>query len=167
LANEAPFTPTVVVCSDSWAITKELPIGDLRWCPIHESVTCDTEEITLDPPDDGTLIYSSREEPLTTASYYITIDEEHMSTGRIKLAEWRQAFIDGMIPEHPREAERAKWSVEPCQWCGLKKGCKADYIEKITDLASSNLIATALEINQNYSYETARAQVLSRWETNG
>lgn len=164
LANEAPFTPTVVVCSDSWAITTELPIGNLRWCPVHESVTCDTEEITLDPPDDGTLIYSSREEPLTTASYYVGLDEELVAAGRAKLAGWKQAFIDGVIPAHPREDERAKWSVEPCQWCRIKKPCKADYTAKITSLAESNQIAAALEINPTYSYDESRARVLSRWE---
>lgn len=168
LANEAPFTPEIVVCSESWAITKGLPIGDLRWCPVHESVTCATEEVALEPPDDGTLIYSSREEPLTTASYYINLDEEHMIAGRARLAEYRQAFIDGVIPAHPRETESKKWSVEPCQWCSLKSaGCKKDYTDKVTDLAASNLIATAMKIDPNYSYETARAQVLGRWETNG
>jgi hypothetical protein len=166
LANEAPFAPTVVVCSDSWAITKEIvPGSPLRWCPVHENVGCPIQEVELEPPDDGTLIYSSREEPLTTASYYFCLDEEHMAAGRAKLAKYRDAFLAGTIPEHPLENQSKKWSAEPCLYCSYKKlGCKADYLAKVKTLADSNVIASAQEIRENYDYEAARAAVLSRWQ---
>lgn len=166
LAHEAPFTPTVTVCKESWAITKAIfPGSKHRWCPIHEGVLCKLETFTLEPPDDGTLIYSSREEPLTTASYYITLDEEHMAAGREKLAAYRDAFIAGEIPQHPRHKERAMWSVEPCKWCNFKaSGCKADYLAKITTLADSSAIEMAKKVRPEYDYEKARAEVLRRWE---
>lgn len=116
LANEAPFTPTVTVCRESWAITREV-VDDVRWCPVHQNVGCETETFQVEAPDDGTLIYSSREEPLTTASYYFGLDEEHMVAGRAKLVEYRDAFLADVLPPHPRETERAKWSVPPCQYC--------------------------------------------------
>lgn len=164
LAHEAPFAPTVVVCSESWAITKEIiPGSPLRWCPVHENVACPTQEITLEPPDDGTLIYSSREEPLTTASYYFSIDEEEMAIGRAKLAQYRDAFIAGEIPEHPRDKEKAKWSVDPCRLCGFKKRCKIDYQQKIVRLSESHQIEWAQSVIPSYDYASNRSEVLARW----
>lgn len=165
LAHEQPFAPTVHVCESSWAVTKEIvPGSPLRWCPVHEGIDCTVARITLDPPDDGTLIYSSREEPLTTASYYFSLDEEMMAAGRKRLAAYRDAFLAGELPLHPRDKEKAKWSIEPCKWCDYKKlGCKADFTGKVTKLADSNVIAGAKEIRPDYSYEEARANVLARW----
>lgn len=164
LSHEAPFTPTVTVCRQSWAIMREIVEGSpIRWCPVHETLDCDSQTLTLDPPDDGTLIYSSREEPLTTVSYYFSLDEEHMTVGRERLAEFRDAFLAGTIPQHPREGDRAMWSIGQCKYCALKKPCKADYQTKITKLADSNHIEAATKIRPNYSYETMRAAVLRRW----
>lgn len=164
LANEAPFTPTVTLCKDSWAITREIVEGSpLRWCPVHEALGCESVQITLEPPDDGTLIYSSREEPLTTVSYYFSIDDEHMAIGREKLEHWRDDFIAGRIPAHPQEGERSLWSVHQCKYCALKKPCKMDYQAKVTDLAQSNHIEFAKTIRPTYDFGVMRAAVLRRW----
>jgi hypothetical protein len=165
LAHEAPFQPTVTVCSTAWAVTSQIFASSSapRWCPVHASIECETLTFTVDPPDDGTLIYSSREEPLTTVSYYITLDEEHMAVGRARLAQWRDHFLAGTIPPHPREEEKSKWSAVPCKYCGLKKPCKADYQAGITELAKSHHITAAREIHPQYSYDENRATVLKRW----
>lgn len=163
LAHEEGFAPVVVVCAESWAITKSFPM-DLRWCPIHESFECETREVQLEPPTDGTLIYSSREEPLLTASYYFEYDQHHMESGRARLAEWRDYFLRGEIPPHPLEGESSKWSVQPCKWCPAKRNaCKPDYTAKVRRLSESNAIEAAQKIRPDYSYEDTRAQVLDRW----
>jgi hypothetical protein len=165
LSNESQFCPTVTLCESSWAILRPiLPDSPMLWCPIHENFACDQIKITLDAPDDGTLIYSSREEPLTTVSYYVSLDEEMMAAGREKLTQYREAFLAGEIPEHPREKEKAKWSVTPCQYCEFKAlGCKADYTGKVKKLEESNVIAGAKKIRPDYDYAKTRAAVLRRW----
>lgn len=162
LTNEHGFAPLVHVCKKSWAITKP-GILDLRWCPVHESFECELEEIQLEPPDDGSLIYSSREEPLLTASYYFGLDAEHMRVGREKLAAWRASFERGELPPHPLQGERKMWSVDPCKFCSMKKGCKADYQAKETRLAHSDHITRAKVVRPSYDYEAARSAVFTRW----
>jgi hypothetical protein len=164
LANEAPFTPTVSVCTESWAITTPLtPDSPLRWCPVHQTLGCETETFEVEPPDDGTLIYSSREQPMLTSSYYFCLDEDMMAVGREKLAEWRDAYLADLLPAHPREKEKAKWSVPPCQWCQFKKPCKIDFSEKISEISESNQIAAAKAIRPSYDYLAMREAVLARW----
>lgn len=163
LAYEQEFAPEVVVCKQSWAITQEFPMG-MRHCPIHRSFDCETEALKLEPPTDGTLIYSSREEPLTIASYLIEYDPDHMRVSREKLAEWRDYYMRGLLPPHPHEGQRSKWSVSPCEWCDHKKfTCKPDYTEKVTRLADSNGVKFAEEVRGEYDFDLTRAAVLERW----
>jgi hypothetical protein len=162
LAHEAPFAPTVTVCSESWALLS--PLGLLAWCPIHESFECERETVKLEPPDDGTIIYSSREEPLTTASYYVTYDPDFMAQGRAKLAEWHEYFLRGELPPHVHEGQRAKWSVSPCQYCDYKKtACKPDYEGKVRSVANSKAIEHAKTIRPDFDYDANRRAVLERW----
>lgn len=161
-AYEQRFSPEVVVCEESWAITREFPMG-MRLCPVHGSFDCATVALKLDPPVDGTLIFSSREEPLTTASYFIEYDPEHMAATRAKLAEWKDYYLHGLLPPHPQEGERAKWSVNQCKFCDLKRQCKADYTAKTARIADSAHIEAAQKIRHGYDYEETRAAVLGRW----
>lgn len=169
LAYEQKFSPTVTLCKDSWAVTRSGKLGDmvmetLRWCPVHHSFDCETVTITLGPPNDGTLIYSSREEPLLTASYYVPLDTEHMRVGREKLALWRDQYLRDELPAHPHEGQRAKWTVSPCKYCDFKRQCKADYTAKTERISESAWIDKAKEIRPHYNYEASRARVLARWK---
>lgn len=169
LAYEQKFSPTVTLCKDSWAVTRSGKLGDmvmdsLRWCPVHHSFDCETVTITLEPPNDGTLIYSSREEPLLTASYYVPLDTEHMRVGREKLALWRDQYLRDEIPAHPHEGQRAKWTVSPCKYCDFKRQCKADYTAKTEKVSESAWIEKAKEIRPQYDFDASRARVLARWK---
>jgi hypothetical protein len=169
LAHELPFSPVVSVCKVSGLRTTygSCPARMLPTDRPHASLhagECEEEVITVIPPDDGTLIYSSREEPLKTASFVVRYSPEFMSAGRAKLAAWRDAFVAEEIPDHPLAHAKAKWSVDPCQWCALKKDiCKPDYQQKITSLRDSNLIPWSAEQRPDYDYDEKRAAVLRRW----
>lgn len=174
-AHEQNFAPKVVVCASSWAITKETWASQsmsFHWCPVHQSFECETKEIQLDPPDSGELIYASRDPErgrgLDTVSYFFDYDPDFLAAGKEKLAAWRDAYERGMIPEHPLEDQRKKWTADPCRFCkfaGHKErgGCKKDYAEKITTLAESSWIPLAKRIRPGHSYEKARAEVFARW----
>jgi len=163
LAREQPYTPTVTVCKETWAITTS-PIAGLHWCPLHQTLECPTMEITVDSPDAGVLIYGAREEPLTTVSYMVQHDEDQWQQGLARIAEWRDDFINGVLPEHPHNGNRAMWSVEPCKWCLYKKeGCKEDYKDGVKTLANSNQIKWAKKVKRVYDYDAQRKSVLGRW----
>lgn len=162
LAYESNYSPTVLICETS-GIMMIPEIGGCREKHNHGG-TCSPRIVKLLPPDDGTLIYSSREEPMTTVSFYQTYDPQFMDAGRARLAEWRDDFLAGRIPEHPREAEKAKWSVDPCSDCAFKKAvCKPDYQKKIKALDESHLKVFAPTIRPDYDFDARRAAVLARW----
>lgn len=177
LAYEAPFMPQVLVCGKSGLLlTEEDSVHSSgRQCPARQRAgdrphpllhdgECTQVQIVVTRPDDGTLIYSSREEPLTVASFHVDYDPAFMAAGREKLAEWRQAFIEERIPEHPHEHAKAKWGVEPCRYCPLKAAvCKPDYTNKITSLRESNLIGSSQQTSPAWNYDEVRAAVLARW----
>jgi hypothetical protein len=160
LAHEMPFTPTVTICDESGALISE---RDGHVCPMHGK-GCSRHTEKLQPPDDGTLIYSSREEPLTTASFRVFYDPEFMRAGRKRLAEWRDYYLRGEIPPHPYESKPKKWTGPLCERCDLKsRVCKPDYQDKVERLQESNLIAFAKEIRPEWEYIEKRAQTLFRW----
>jgi hypothetical protein len=157
LAHELPYAPTVNLCDESGAI---VPMA--QPCP-HHGQQCAFTTTTLLPPDDGELIYSSREEPLTVVSFHVAYDPEHMRAGRERLAQWREYFQQNKIPPHPLEKQRAKWTVAPCQYCEMKPFCKLDYQQGVEDLEKSNLIEFASKIRPDYDFEAKRSAVLFRW----
>ena len=160
LAHEQNYSPWVIVCRASGLLVNKSESK----CRVPHDGECQVEMIQLLPPTDGTLIYSSREEPMTTASYYITYDANFMEAGRQKLAGLIDYFIAGEIPPHVREEEKSKWSVGECQYCSLKKSvCKPDYTAKITKLNESHLIAFAQSRRPTYDPAETRKRVLSRW----
>ena len=168
MAHEMPFTPTVRLCAVSGAIFEH---PDHLRCPEHVFAEdpCFYKDVKLSPPDCGELVYSAREEPMTTVSFKFSYDPEHMRAGRAKLAEWRDAFLSGQIPEHPREHRRVGggkigWSFEPCKWCDLRKTvCQPDWDDKITTLSESHLVSFAEGVRPGWSYEEKRRAVLTRW----
>lgn len=176
LAHEAPFSPHVTVCEKSGLLMNIVANGDAdRMCPawrtnddrphplLHEG-ECNPVQIVVTAPDDGTLIYSSREEPLLTVSFRVNYDVAFMAAGRARLDGFRQALLEDRIPEHPHEGAKAKWGVEPCQWCPLKKDvCKPDYQQKVGSLRDSNLIGFSQQIAPTWDYDEKRNAVLQRW----
>jgi len=158
LAHELPFAPTVNICDESGAI---VPFG--CDCPIHRK-QCAFTTTTLLPPDDGTLIYSSREESLTVASFRAQYDRIHMERGRERLAEWRDYFLRDEIPPHPCEGRAKKWTSTTCQYCPLKAAfCKADYTGNVTKLSESGISDYAQAIRPDWNLDEKRAAVLQRW----
>lgn len=160
LAYESAYSPTVLVCQESGLQM----IPAIEGCRERNGHKCNPMILRVQPPDDGTLIYSSREEPLVTASFYETYDPDFMAAGRAKLALWQTAFVENRIPPHPRESEKAKWSVDPCQYCDLKRDvCKPDYTKKVATLTESHLAEYAKSIRPDYDFDARRAAVLARW----
>jgi hypothetical protein len=166
LAYESGYAPVVMVCKHSGIMI----IPDIKKCRGDHHGPCDPEILQLTPPMDGTLIYSSREEPMKTVSFYQAYEPEVMAYGRTRLAEWKDYFLRGDIPPHPREDQKAKWSVDPCQYCrykaplgGGKGGCKEDYTSKVADLSKSAIVEFAKTVRSTYTYKDAREMVLERW----
>jgi hypothetical protein len=114
----------------------------------------------LAPIKDGELLYVSRNRPSVTHTYRFDYDKEFMQRGREKLIEWRDSFLNEILPERPKSW---RWTEQPCKWCPLKRRCKADYKAGITKLADSNAIISAKEIRPEYDYEKTRKAVLDRW----
>lgn len=157
-AHEKPFAPIVIVCEKSGVLIK----GDK--CPLRHAGNCLPKILNVEPPDDGTLIYSSREEPLKTVSYYCQYNPEFMKSGKEKLSKWKEYFLNDEIPPHVRENEKAKWSVGACKFCELKKRCKVDFTEKRKFLSESEMISFTKKIRPQYDYTKTRQAVLDRWK---
>lgn len=155
------FSPTVVTCDISGLLIK----SGKSQCPLNHRGNCMPRILKVEPPDDGTLFYSSREEPLLTASYYITNDSKMIEIGKDRLRTWKQEFIDGKLPEHVREGESAKWTIGECKYCLFKPDfCKQDFKNKVKDLKDSELINFNKKLKPNYDYNKIRQEVLDRWE---
>lgn len=118
----------------------------------------------LGPVKDGTLYYVSRDSPRTVHEFYFEYDAEFMAKGRERLTEWIALFKEAKLPERPKAW---RWTEPPCRYCSVKKLCKADNKEKITDLNDSVAIAFAKQIRPWYDPMITRQAVLDRWDTNG
>lgn len=154
------FSPTVITCAVSGLLIK----NGRDSCALDHNGKCIPKVIKVEPPDDGTLFYSSREEPLLTASYYITYDPDMIKVGKEKLKSWKAQFEQGILPEHVREGESSKWSVGECKYCPMKAMfCKQDHKEKVIKLSESNLVAETKKIWAAYDPEATRQSVLTRW----
>lgn len=167
-AHEQKFTPLVNVCTDSWAIMKEMLPG-IFYCPVHRTFECTRKEIQLDSPDDGTLIYSSRDpergKGIDTVSYYFSYDPDFLEAGRQRMAKWREDFENGALPPHIHEGKKAMWSVGYCKFCSWKRNaCRPDQAAKTTRLEDSKAFEFAKEIRPYYDYQAVRANVFKRWE---
>lgn len=158
-AHNKPFSPTVIICNKSGVIIK----NGLDRCAVNHNGDCIPKILKVNPPDDGTLIYSSREEPFCIASYYVTYDKEFIDSGKKKLKLWKEYFEKDEIPPHVREGESAKWSVGACKYCSEKKRCKIDYKEKRKHLSESEVIKFTKSVRPWYNYSDARAAVFKRW----
>lgn len=160
-AHDKPFSPTVIICSESGVLIKN---GKDK-CAIKHRNNCTPKMLKVEPPDDGTLIYSSREEPFIVVSYYVTYDKQFMIEGKKKLKLWKESFERDEIPPHIHEGESSKWSVGDCRYCSAKKPwCKDDYKNKTKNLSESQLISFTKSIRSDYDPVKVREAVLSRWQ---
>lgn len=159
-AHEKPFSPTVIVCGKSGVMIQN---GN-NTCAVFHQGECAPRVLKVEPPDDGTLIYSSREEPFSTVSYYVTYDKQFMIEGKKKLKVWKEYFERDEIPPHIHEGASSKWSVGDCRFCSAKKPwCKDDYKNKTKKLSDSQLVSFTQKIRPNYDPAKVREAVLSRW----
>ena len=165
--HEQGYSPVVTVCRDSWAIMKEILPGVWQ-CPRHGGFDCESETFQVQPPDDGTLIYASRDpergRQLDTVEYHFSYDPEFMRAGREQLARWRAYFEQGVLPPHIRDNGKPLWSQSPCQYCSYKpRACRLDYADKVTEIADSRAFEFARQVRPNYDYQRVRAAVFARW----
>ena len=108
-AHEQEFSPEVWVCKKSGLIALVDGVRDdghvITRCPgkmlptdrphrLLHAGECELDRIKVIPPDEGTLIYSSRDEPLKTASFTARYSRSFMDAGRAQMASWRKEGLD-------------------------------------------------------------------------
>lgn len=115
----------------------------------------------LDKCDSGTILYVSRDKPSLTYEFHFDYEEDWWKEGKDRLLEWKEYFLNDILPEKP---ENFMWSKGPCQYCDYKKhACKPDFKEGITKLSESNGIKWAEEHYGEYSFEAQKENVIERW----
>lgn len=115
----------------------------------------------LDECKDGTIYYLSRNRPDVSHEFKFEYNAEFMKKGRVKLASWKEHFLNETLPERPKSW---RWTEPPCKWCPLKKVCKEDYKDGVRKLSDSNTINHAKEVRGEYDYKLTRQDVILRWE---
>lgn len=124
----------------------------------HERLGFDV--MGLEPAKAGSLLYVSRQRPLTMHEVLVEYDPELISAGLNVLLDARVMFEAGVIPDRPKEW---RWTEAPCQWCPVKKLCKLDLKQGVTKLEESNVVQHARSVNPAYDFATVRKAVLDRW----
>lgn len=119
------------------------------------------KEMGFGLPKGAILYYVSRENPRHTHEFYIEADWPYINTGILKLKSWKRDFINGILPERPKEW---KWTESPCKWCRFKKfACKPDIKDGVVSIHDTNATNFAGKMRTNYDQlETIRG-VLNRW----
>lgn len=116
----------------------------------------------LEPCQDGTLYYVSRDDPSQTFEFFFSLDPNFMAAGREQIAEARDAFLEGELLPQPFGGK--EWSKLPCLYCDFKRDtCKPDWKDGITRLEDSHAVNRAQEVYKHYDYEETRKRVLDRW----
>lgn len=185
----------VKVCSSCWFILEAdvyerlSPDGDWHsplcagmgedHCP-HCGPTS-VVEFELQAPTTGEIYYASRSWPRghprhgkRTKTFFFEHDQAFMQRGRRVLAEARDDFVAGKLPQRPKHMQ---WSQGACQYCRYKAACRLDEgleprkrkptLKKVERLQDSNVVEHALSVRPNYSYERTRQGVLDQWRNDG
>lgn len=167
--------PHVVEIKTKWdSVIDKMKAGQQSFDPAHRiqcltyiGLTRDNAHLwpELEPCNSGSILYLSRDNPSKTHEFVFSYNEEFMKEGREKLEEWKQNYLNGELPERPKNW---KWTEEPCKWCVYKRDvCKPDYKDGVTKLKDSNGIAWAEKQRKiGYDYEETRKAVLQRWNVN-
>lgn len=147
--------------------------ADRPFCPQHRHHEC-LREVEILPPDYGYIYYVSRDNPVDTFEFYYEYDPNFMAEGRAKLAQWRQSFIEDILPQTNFDNKRFahpfgwKWTEEPCKYCDFGQICRDDMRAAKESgqhvmLSDSVAIDDAKHIRENYSIEAVRTAVFERW----
>lgn len=142
-------------------------------CPQHLHNDC-LHEVKLKPPHYGYLYYVSRDNPTDTFEFYIEHDEQFMASGRAKLIEWQQNFINNVLPQTNFTDKRFShpfgwlWGDEPCKWCDYGDHCRSDHkkaIEKgmVLALHESEAVEFAKGVKADYELDLVKIAVGERW----
>lgn len=109
----------------------------------------------------GTILYVDRARPANIHEFKFKYNEDFMEQGRAKLDDWKEAYLNEVLPPRPKEW---KWTESPCQYCKFKPICKQDVKDGVENLKESNTIKHAKEVRGDYDYDAIRKSVLDRWE---
>lgn len=115
----------------------------------------------------GSVLYVARDNPSIFHEFGYQYDENWWQETKARIKEIKENFLNETIPQDLPMDENGKnigWSKGECQWCSLKKYCKADWKDGIINISDSHALKVAKEINPDYSYEEARERVLSAWK---
>lgn len=119
------------------------------------------EEMGLEPAKGGILYYVSRQDPRFTHEYYIEANWTYIDAAVTRLKEWKQMFLDDVLPPRPKEW---RWTEEPCKWCPLKRdSCKPDFKAGVKKLSESKSVTFAKRIRPSYNLDEKKQEVSERW----
>lgn len=182
LAHEAG-PQTVLRCHNSgrMSVDHQLPNPidegettiDVPLCPQHMSDSC-LEEVELLPVKHGYIYYVSRDRPSDTREFYVGIDHKFMQAGRDRLADWREAFLEDVLPQENFVDKRYAhpfgwlWGDQPCKWCDYGTTCREDMKTSLRTqervlLSDSYGVQEATERVLDYDFDSVRDAVLERW----
>lgn len=153
------------------------PVETASFCPMHGGQQC-LEEVELEPVQHGYLYYVSRDDMVQTREFYFEHDPGFMEEGRRQLADWRDHFERGVLPQTNFVNKRFahpfgwKWGDLPCKWCDYGEECRNDMVtsketQKPVMLADSDAVERAIDINPDYNYDEIRQRVFARWGGDG
>lgn len=164
----------VDVKSKADRIIDDMKLGGTMWQPEHRAqVICYTylirkfhvelgyAKLGLRPAEGGFIYYVSRDNPAHGIEFWVEYDEEEVDVALSLLAEWRENYIEGILP--PRD-KSWRWMEQPCKWCDFKKICKEDNRNGIERLEDSVALPLALVADPQYNFGEVKEQVIKRWE---
>ena len=118
--------------------------------------------LDLKPCVAGSIIYASRNRPLTVCEFELKFDELTYRSCRDSLVRWRDDFMNDVLEERDKSW---KWTEQPCDWCDFKKTCKQDYKDGVLAISDSCGISKGVKAygDEDYSYETVKGEIRERW----
>jgi len=145
-------------------------------CAHHKTDKC-LREVRLLAPTRGKIYYVSRDAPSDSFEFHFDYDPEFMRRGREVLANWREHFIEGALPQTNFDDKRFShpfgwlWGDEPCKWCDFGQVCREDHREAVktkehTRLKDSAAVEHAGSTRRDYTYDAVRERVFKRWKMN-
>lgn len=177
LRPEWPGVIPADVKSKSNDVIKELKVGLRDIEPAHYAQICayifvcrrhhermGWDKLGLEPASAGFIYYVSRDNPSNGVAFWVEPDEEEIQQALATLTIWREAFVEGELPDRPKAW---RWMEQPCKWCDFKKLCKADVTHKITNLMDSHVVKDGKRVDKEYDPEEVHSKVLKRWEGHG
>jgi len=144
-----------------WARRRITHNGILRIVATDEM--CDTylyDQGLGAPPDSCSILYVSRNRPRHTHEFVFQFDRDAWIKGTDLLYEWKHKFMRDELPARPKDW---RWLEQPCQYCAVKKLCKADDKAGVTKISESGAIPYAKLVRPSYDFDATVEAVLDRW----